>query len=104
MLRDLQSEAKRLKSQCEGEEKLYNQFLQEREKINYFWIVEKKSFQEKQAELRNKERELQDLEERQSIELKLFQQRLKHLRFHQIDEVVELKTDAELALKLEEDQ
>jgi len=103
MLRDLQSEAKRLKSQCEGEEKLYNQFLQEREKINYFWIVEKKTLSEKQAELRNKERELQDLEERQQIELKMFQQRLKHLRYHQQDEIVELKTDAELALKLQED-
>jgi DNA repair exonuclease SbcCD ATPase subunit len=34
----------------------------------------------------------------------MFQQRLKHLRFHQQDEIVELKTDAELALKLEEDQ
>merc|ERR1712072_1268547 len=102
-LRDLQIEAKRLKSQCEGEEKLYNQFLQEREKINYFWIVEKKTLSEKQAELRNKERELQDLEERQQIELKMFQQRLKHLRYHQQDEVVELKTDSELTLKLQED-
>merc|ERR1711972_536112 len=55
------------------------------------------------ADLRNKEREYQDLEERQQIELKMFQQRLKHLRYHQQDEVVELKTDAELALKLQED-
>jgi len=38
------------------------------------------------------------------IELKMFQQRLKHLRFHQQDEIVELKTDAELALKLSQDQ
>merc|ERR1712057_126998 len=84
-------------------ERMYNMFLQEREKINYFWIVEKKTLSERQAELRNKERELQDLEERQQIELKMFQQRLKHLRYHQQDEVVELKTDAELALKLQED-
>ncbi|CAE7769032.1 DRC4 [Symbiodinium sp. CCMP2456] len=75
----------------------------EREKINYFWIVEKKTLTEKQADLRNKQRELQDLEERQQIELKMFQQRLKHLRYHQQDEVVELKTDAELSLKLQED-
>merc|ERR1712232_664414 len=75
----------------------------EREKINYFWIVEKKTLTEKQADLRNKEREYQDKEERQQIELKMFQQRLKHLWYHQTDEVVELKTDAELALKLQED-
>merc|ERR1740116_818568 len=75
----------------------------EREKINYFWIVEKKHLNEKMADLRNKQRECQDLEERQQIELKMFQQQLKHLRYHQQDEVVELKTDAELALKLQED-
>jgi len=100
---EMQKEAKRLRENCEREERDFHQFLMEREKINYFWIVEKKTLTEKQADLRNKEREYQDLEERQQIELKMFQQRLKHLRYHQQDEVVELKTDAELALKLQED-
>jgi hypothetical protein len=77
--------------------------FQEREKINYFWIVEKKHLNEKMADLRNKQRECQDLEERQQIELKMFQQQLKHLRYHQLDEVVESKTDGEVALKLQED-
>merc|ERR1719236_427134 len=98
-----QIQARDLRDRCEREEKDFHQFLMEREKINYFWIVEKKTLTEKQADLRNKEREYQDLEERQQIELKMFQQRLKHLRYHQQDEVVELKTDAELALKLQED-
>merc|ERR1719311_1805288 len=99
----LMRQAAHCKRICEDEERLYNQFLNEREKINYFWIVEKKTLTERQADLRNKEREYQDLEERQQIELKMFQQRLKHLRYHQQDEIVELKTDAELALKLQED-
>merc|ERR1712187_1089157 len=71
--------------------------------INYFWIVEKKTLTEKQADLRNKEREYQDLEERQQIELKMFKQRLKHLRYYQQDEIVESKKDSELELKLQED-
>merc|ERR1719321_2107674 len=96
-------EAKRLRDQCEWDEKDFQTFLVEREKINYFWIVEKKTLAEKKADLRNKEREYQDLEERQQIELKMFQQRLKHLRYHQQDEVVELKNEAELTLKLQED-
>merc|ERR1711972_14452 len=95
--------AKELREFCEREERDFHQFLMEREKINYFWIVEKKTLTEKQADLRNKEREYQDREERQQIELKMFQQRLKHLRYHQQDEIVELKKDAELALKLQED-
>merc|ERR1711907_759875 len=101
--KEMQLDAKALREMCEKEEKEFHAFLMEREKINYFWIVEKKSLTEKQADLRNKEREYQDLEERQQIELKMFQQRLKHLRYHQQDEVVELKTDAELGLKLQED-
>mmetsp|Transcript_25868 Transcript_25868/g.41504 ORF Transcript_25868/g.41504 Transcript_25868/m.41504 type:complete len:460 (-) Transcript_25868:143-1522(-) len=100
---DMQKKAKELRERCEREEKEFHQFLMEREKINYFWIVEKKALTEKQADLRNKEREYQDLEERQQIELKMFQQRLKHLRYHQQDEVVDLKTEAEMALKLQED-
>jgi len=100
---EMQKEAKRLRENCEREERDFHQFLMEREKINYFWIVEKKTLTERQADLRNKEREYQDLEERQQIELKMFQQRLKHLRYHQQDEIVELKTDAELSLKLQED-
>lgn len=101
--KDMQKEAKKLRESCVREETDFHQFLMEREKINYFWIVEKKTLTERQADLRNKEREYQDLEERQQIELKMFQQRLKHLRYHQQDEVVELKTDAEMALKLQED-
>lgn len=96
-------EAKRLRDLCEREERDFNNFLMEREKINYFWIVEKKHLNEKMADLRNKQRECQDLEERQQIELKMFQQQLKHLRYHQLDEVVESKTDGEVALKLQED-
>merc|ERR1719161_1220744 len=101
--RQMQIQARDLRDRCEREEKDFHAFLMEREKINYFWIVEKKTLTEKQADLRNKEREYQDLEERQQIELKMFQQRLKHLRYHQQDEAVDLKTDAELTLKLQED-
>eukprot|EP00416_Gambierdiscus_australes_P039960 CAMPEP_0171103368 /NCGR_PEP_ID=MMETSP0766_2-20121228/58878_1 /TAXON_ID=439317 /ORGANISM="Gambierdiscus australes, Strain CAWD 149" /LENGTH=459 /DNA_ID=CAMNT_0011563787 /DNA_START=89 /DNA_END=1464 /DNA_ORIENTATION=- len=100
---EMQKEAKRLRELCDREERDHYNFLMEREKINYFWIVEKKTLNEKMADLRNKEREYQDLEERQQIELKMFQQRLKHLRYYQQDEIVELKTDGELALKLQED-
>ncbi|CAD7922916.1 unnamed protein product [Amoebophrya sp. A120] len=102
--KELQLKAKRLKAECEGEERLYNTFLQEREKVNYFWIVEKKTLAEKQADLRNQERQLQDQEERHQIELKMFQQRLKHLRYHEQDEVVELKQQNEYKLKLQEDR
>merc|ERR1712194_481011 len=102
--KELQLKAKRLKEECDSEERLYNSYLQEREKVNYFWIVEKKTLSEKQGELRNQERQLQDQEERHQIELKMFQQRLKHLRYHEQDEVTELKQQNEYKLKLQEDR
>ena len=110
---DLAAEAERLKLQrecmlkkdeCEREERLYNQHLQEREKINYFWIVEKKTSSEKHAELRNKQRMLEDLQERQEIELKMFTQRLKHLRYSHLSELVDQQTDGESVLRLLENQ
>jgi hypothetical protein len=41
------------------EDRDFNEFQQQREKLNYFWIVEKKGVEDRKAELRNKERELQ---------------------------------------------
>jgi hypothetical protein len=41
------------------------------DKLNYFWIVEKKSLEDRRAELRNKERELQDLDEKHQVEIKV---------------------------------
>merc|ERR1719161_3103080 len=76
----MQIQARDLRESCVREETDFHQFLMEREKINYFWIVEKKTLTEKQADLRNKEREYQDLEERQQIELKMFQQRQEYDR------------------------
>ena len=41
------------------------------EKLNYFWIVEKKKLEDLKASLRNKEREIQDLEEKHQVEIKV---------------------------------
>lgn len=57
--------------QTAKEEHDFNEYQQQREKLNYFWIVEKKKLEDKKAELRNKDRELQDLEERHQVEIKV---------------------------------
>merc|ERR1711865_1047396 len=76
----------------------------QREKLNYFWIVEKKNLEDKKAELRNKERELQDLEEKHQVEIKVYKQRVKHLLYEHQDEITQLKTESETALKLAQDE
>ena len=100
----LAEEAKRLFALTKKEEEEFNEFQQQREKLNYFWIVEKKNLEDKKSELRNKERELQDLEEKHQVEIKVYKQRVKHLLYEHQDEITQLKTESETGLKLAQDE
>eukprot|EP01038_Epipyxis_sp_PR26KG_P011436 gene11436-15323_t len=101
--RVLKHEADRLHKITKKEEHDFNEFQQQREKLNYFWIVEKKKLEDKRVELRNKDRELQDLEEKHQVEVKIYKQRLKHLLYEHQNEITHKKTEAEIALKLAQD-
>ena len=59
--RKLREEIRELKKQIEMQENFTGLYNDERLRINYFWLVAKKELEDKQAELRNKEREFQDL-------------------------------------------
>lgn len=99
----LKATADKLTILTEKEDHDFNEFQQQREKLNYFWIVEKKKLEDKRAELRNKERELQDLEEKHQVEIKIYKQRLKHLLQEHQNEITHKKTESELALKMAQD-
>ncbi|RYG66800.1 hypothetical protein EON64_08930 [archaeon] len=101
--KQLKNEADRLHKLTKKEEHDFNEFQQQREKLNYFWIVEKKKLEDKRVELRNKERELQDLEEKHQVEIKIYKQRLKHLLYEHQNEITHKKTEAEKALKMAQD-
>jgi hypothetical protein len=47
-----------------SEDKLAYMYNDERIRVSYFWMVGKKELEDKEAELRNKEREFQDLKEK----------------------------------------
>lgn len=99
----LKTEADRLFKASKKEEHNFNEFQQQREKLNYFWIVEKKKLEDKRVELRNKDRELQDLEEKHQVEIKIYKQRLKHLLYEHQNEITHKKTETEKALKMAQD-
>ena len=99
----LKNEADRLHKLAQKEEHDFNEFQQQREKLNYFWIVEKKKLEDARALLRNKEREFQDLEEKHQVEIKLYKQRLKHLLHEQQYDISQKKAEAEMALKMAQD-
>jgi hypothetical protein len=79
--KSLRLECRQLEKMMRKEEDLAGLYQDERQRVNYFWIVGKKELEDKQAELRNKERELQDLSEKHQIEIKIYKQRVKHLLF-----------------------
>lgn len=63
------------------EDRLAAQFNDEKLRHNYFWLISKKELEDRQADLRNKEREYHDLQERHQIEQKIYKQKTKHLLF-----------------------
>jgi len=54
----LRVECRALQNQIKMEESMTGLFNDERLRINYFWLIGKKELEDRQAELRNKEREL----------------------------------------------
>ena len=102
--KSLRIECRTLEKAIQNEEKLTGLNNDERLRINYFWLISKKELEDKQAELRNKERELQDLNERHQIEIKIYKQRCKHLIFQNLDQLTELKKEAQITLKNVEDE
>lgn len=79
--KSLRKECRELDNLIKKEEDLAGLYQDERQRINYFWIVAKKEAEDRGAELRNKNRELQDLAEKHEIEVKIYKQRVKHLVF-----------------------
>ena len=61
----------------EEEERMSNYYQQEREKLNYNWVVVKKTEDDLKAQLINKEREIEDQFENHQVTKNLYQQ--KHL-------------------------
>ena len=100
----LRIECRALVATIKKEEDQIGLYNDERLRINYFWLVGKKELEDKQAELGNKERELQDLKEKHEIEIKIYKQRLKHLIFQNLDQLTQLKKEAQITLKNTEDE
>jgi len=102
--KSLRWECRGLEEKIKSEEELTGLLIDERFRLNYFWLVAKKELEDKQAELRNKNRELQDLKEKDHITIKIWRQRLKHLMFQNLDQQTMVKLAAQVKLKNSEDE
>ena len=57
---------------------MLNFYQQEREKINYDWIIAKKELEDLKSEVINKDREIEDLRENQMMTINLYKQKYIH--------------------------
>jgi hypothetical protein len=97
---ELKGQIHDLKDGLKKEAEERNYFQLERDKINTFWEITKKELEEKKAELRNKDREMEEMEERHQVEIKVYKQKVKHLLYEHQNSITQLKTDLEMATKL----
>lgn len=74
------------------------------DKINAFWEITKKDLEDRKAELRNKDREMEEMEERHQVEIKVYKQKVKHLLYEHQNNLTLQKADVEYALKLQQDE
>ncbi|TNV79359.1 hypothetical protein FGO68_gene12058 [Halteria grandinella] len=100
----VRKECRDLENLIRKEEDLAGLYQDERQRVNYFWIVAKKELDDRQAQYRNKTREMQDLIEKNEIEVKIYKQRVKHIVFQNLDQLTELKKEAQIQLKNTEDE
>ncbi|XP_071957561.1 dynein regulatory complex subunit 4-like [Antedon mediterranea] len=93
----------RLREELDREREERNYFQLERDKVNTFWEITKRQQEEAKAELRNKDREMEDAEERHQVEIKVYKQKVKHLLYEHQNNISELKAESAVAIKLAQD-
>ncbi len=120
----------RLREEVDREREERNFFQLERDKVNTFWDITKRQLEENKATVRNKERELEDAEEKHQVEIKVrshcklafsmnnilglllpffflvkvYKQKVKHLLYEHQNNITELKRDGAVAVTLEQSQ
>ena len=57
-----------MKEGLKREQEERNYFQLERDKINTFWEITKKELEEKKADLRNKDREMEEMEDKHQVQ------------------------------------
>eukprot|EP01116_Phalansterium_solitarium_P002491 TRINITY_DN1253_c0_g3_i2.p1 TRINITY_DN1253_c0_g3~~TRINITY_DN1253_c0_g3_i2.p1 ORF type:complete len:489 (+),score=194.17 TRINITY_DN1253_c0_g3_i2:36-1469(+) len=90
-----------LKLQLERERQERNLFQLERDKLSSFWELSKNENSQLEAKLRNKDREMEELEERHQVEIKVYKQKVKHLLYEHQNGVTQLKSEGETSLKVQ---
>ena len=76
---ELENHVARMREELDREREERNYFQLERDRISTFWEITKRQLEEKKAELRNKDRELEDAEEQHQAEIKVGEHALRQM-------------------------
>ncbi|XDA82981.1 hypothetical protein R6Z07F_012876 [Ovis aries] len=90
----------RIREELDREREERNYFQLERDKIHTFWEITRRQLEEKKAELRNKDREMEEAEERHQVEIKVYKQKVKHLLYEHQSSLTEMKAEGTVVMKL----
>ncbi|KAI9222572.1 growth-arrest-specific micro-tubule binding-domain-containing protein [Blastocladiella britannica] len=88
----LLEEVKKVQTELNTEREERNFFQLERDKINALWEITKHEMAESKAMLLNKDRELEEQEEKHQVEIKVYKQKVKHLLYEYQNNVAHLQT------------
>ncbi|XP_057257942.1 dynein regulatory complex subunit 4 [Pezoporus wallicus] len=97
---ELEKHVLRLREELDREREERNYFQLERDKMHTFWDITRRQLEEKKAELRNKDRQMEEAEERHQVEIKVYKQKVKHLLYEHQENLTELKAGGMLSMKL----
>ena len=100
----MKKHVKRLWEEFNREREERNYFQLERDKINTFLKITKRQVDNLYAQLRNKDREMEDVEERHQIEIKVYKQKVKHLLYKHEQATAELRAENVVALNRSSEQ
>ncbi|TSZ97528.1 Methenyltetrahydrofolate synthase domain-containing protein [Bagarius yarrelli] len=88
-----------LGAELDQERERSNNAQLERDQIYTLWVNTKEQLEEKKAEIRNKEQEIEESEENHQTEIRAYKQKVKHLLYEQQISIAALKTKEEVANK-----
>ncbi|XP_010148255.1 PREDICTED: growth arrest-specific protein 8, partial [Eurypyga helias] len=95
----LEKHVVRLREELDREREERNYFQLERDKIHTFWEKTRQQLEENRTELRNKDREMEEAEQRHQVEIRVYKQKVKHLLYEHQENLTEAKVEGALSMK-----
>lgn len=99
----LRAEIRAMRAENDNEIRVLNDCQQQKNKVDQFHELAKQKREELKMNLRNSLRQKQDLEEKQSYELKIYKQKVKHLLHEQQSNMTDIRLGQEESLTLLQD-